>query len=243
MLAPALESNQENSMRGFAVDAAVIIMLVILVAILSFSNPFLRPLTTWDLQNPDLRHPYLQDIVPFSTLMLISILLPIVIIAAVARNTRVISAVSISFAMGALVTLCVTDLLKLLAGRFRPDFIDRCKPIMSTLLNGTLPNNDILECTGSVKLIRNGRLSWPSGHASQSFFGLVFLTFWMYETMDAKKWKSIRLVISILPILLAAFVAISRWQQNVHHPTDLISGTLLGGSVAYFYYFHHYNKQ
>ena len=51
-----------------------------------------------------------------------------------------------------------TNILKLLCGRLRPDFLDRCKPISLT----TFP----IVCTGNIKDIMDGRKSFPSGHTS-----------------------------------------------------------------------------
>lgn len=91
----------------------------------------------------------------------------------------------------------------------------------------------------------DGRRSWPSGHSSLSFAGLGFLGLWFFglvldgsyivsDQMNVpKKWwylqsrpgRAWRFVLPFAPWLLASYVAISRSQQYVHHPTDVLSGT------------------
>ena len=41
-----------------------------------------------------------------------------------------------------------------------------------------------------------------------------------------------RFMLVLFPLLLASYVAISRTQQYVHHPTDVLAGCLLGVVVA-----------
>ena len=79
----------------------------------------------------------------------------------------------ISFAFGGLITIFATDVGKYTAGRLRPHFLSICKPPSSVFINCT--HNYILHdvCTGDPGLLREGRLSFPSGHAS--FSGILML--------------------------------------------------------------------
>ena len=74
----------------------------------------------------------------------------------------------ISFAFGGLITIFATDVGKYTAGRLRPHFLSICKPPSSVFINCS--HNYILDdvCTGDPGLLREGRLSFPSGHASFS---------------------------------------------------------------------------
>lgn len=74
----------------------------------------------------------------------------------------------LSFAFGGLITVFVTDVGKYTVGRLRPHFLSICKAPTSIFINCS--HNYILDdvCTGDPDLLRAGRLSFPSGHASFS---------------------------------------------------------------------------
>ncbi|TPX43828.1 hypothetical protein SeMB42_g00232 [Synchytrium endobioticum] len=129
-------------------------------------------------------------------------------------------------------TKVMTDLFKVWMGRFRPDFLDRCQF-----------DNAILECTGEHKLIRDGRESWPSGHTSASFCGMGLVSLYLAGKLSA--WcvdeppyggRVFSLVLSVMPLIGAAYIGISRTEENKHHPTDVLSGAVLGFAIAYISY-------
>ena len=80
--------------------------------------------------------------------------------------------------LGFLVTLTLTslltDILKNVIGRPRPDFLSRCMPRKGT------PGNVLVEwtvCTQPNKgMLQDGWRSFPSGHSSFSFSGLGYLS-------------------------------------------------------------------
>ena len=49
------------------------------------------------------------------------------------------------------------------------------------------------------------------------------------------------LVLPLLPVILAAYIAVSRLMDYRHHPTDILAGTILGASIATAVY-HVYHK-
>lgn len=76
--------------------------------------------------------------------------------------------IAISVIFGGLTTVFVTDVGKYTVGRLRPHFLAICKAPPSVFINCS--HNYILDdvCTGDPGLLREGRLSFPSGHASFS---------------------------------------------------------------------------
>lgn len=71
----------------------------------------------------------------------------------------------------------LTELLKRLCGRLRPDFLARCQPALA--LDGALLGAAALDCTGPAKLVADGRMSFPSGHSSCAMaiglFGALYI--------------------------------------------------------------------
>lgn len=80
----------------------------------------------------------------------------------------------VSFAFGGLVSIFVTDIGKYTVGRLRPHFLSICRAPSSVFINCS--HSYITEdvCTGDPSLLREGRLSFPSGHAS--FSGIIPLS-------------------------------------------------------------------
>ncbi|OBZ73760.1 putative lipid phosphate phosphatase 3, chloroplastic [Grifola frondosa] len=133
-----------------------------------------------------------------------------------------------------------TESLKNRVGRLRPDFLDRCKW-----------DKTLKACAGNLDKVLDGRRSFPSGHSSTAFAGMTFLSFWIAGMTGA--WcinqpassasllssKLARLSLSIIPLLFATWVAISRVEDNRHHIEDVIVGSLIGitsAAICYLIY-------
>ncbi|KAG8889269.1 hypothetical protein FRB98_005082 [Tulasnella sp. 332] len=137
------------------------------------------------------------------------------------------------------VSNAITTTLKLRIGRLRPDFLDRCAWDVYNHV-----------CTGSPKVIREGRKSFPSGHSTTAFSGLGFLFLFLAGKSGAfcltavigRKAHHSRLLMIILtawPLVLAGWVAVTRVEDYRHHKEDVIVGSLIGFScacIAYFIY-------
>jgi membrane-associated phospholipid phosphatase len=85
-----------------------------------------------------------------------------------------------------LVTSVVTSATKITVGRYRPDWLDRCRPDLPsdiTLAYGASPADNIA-CSGSTlsaSKMRDGHWSFPSGHASTVFaFAIYSATYCMW---------------------------------------------------------------
>ena len=79
------------------------------------------------------------------------------------------------FLVGAAVNVVLTDVGKYTVGRLRPHFLAVCKPDFSKLNCTTGFHKNFItnyECTGDKDLIKEARLSFPSGHSS--FAGIIF---------------------------------------------------------------------
>lgn len=148
----------------------------------------------------------------------------------------------LAFAISVLVNGFVTNFLKVWIGRPRPDFLARCQPRDGTNVDGLVT---VEVCTTSDQSkLEDGFKSLPSGHASISFSSFYFLSLWMAgqlnvfspDAVNGTNGTSVKALICFYPILLAAFVAISRTEDYRHRGSDIIAGTLIGTVIAWISY-------
>jgi len=130
-------------------------------------------------------------------------------------------------------TTAVVDSLKNRIGRLRPDFLTRCEWDAQTRM-----------CTGNLDDITEGRRSFPSGHSATAWSGMFFLSlflagqlaaWWFHSNRMSPKFLSSRVArftITLLPLIWATHVALSRLEDNRHHKEDVIVGSLLGVIAA-----------
>ncbi|KAI9454430.1 lipid phosphate phosphatase 1 [Russula earlei] len=133
----------------------------------------------------------------------------------------------------------ITEALKNRVGRLRPDFLSRCEWDLSRL-----------ECTGDPKAILDGRKSFPSGHASSAFVGMIFVTlflagktaalcFGINPRLSVIRSRFARLGLVLSPLYFAIWVAVTRVEDNRHHREDVIVGGVIGifsGTICYLLY-------
>jgi len=131
----------------------------------------------------------------------------------------------------------VTEALKHSVGRLRPDFLVICKW-----------EEIAEECTGVTNDILDGRKSFPSGHSSTAFSGMMFLSLWIAGRTAAwcfsvpkapRNCYSSRMMVffvTLLPLFWASHVALTRLQDYRHHKEDIIVGSFIGMVSAFLSY-------
>ncbi|KAK9934683.1 hypothetical protein M0R45_021818 [Rubus argutus] len=216
-------------------DWLILLLLVVIEVVMYIIHPFYR-FVGKDMMT-DLKYPMKENTVPFWAVPIYAILVPIAIFVLVyARRKDVYdlhhSILGLLFAV--LITAVFTDAMKNGAGRPRPDFFWRCFP-------DGIDNYDKwgdVVCHGKASDIKEGHKSFPSGHASASFAGLGFLSFYLCGKIKAfdRKGHIAKLCIIALPLLVASLVAVSRVSDYWHHWQDVFAGGLLGLVVAAFCY-------
>jgi membrane-associated phospholipid phosphatase len=151
----------------------------------------------------------------------------------------------------------ITTATKLAVGIHRPDFLDRCQPALPppgevTLSYGAGAAANAACLSGaSARELREGRLSFPSGHASTAFvfasYGCVYSVWTFCGLRDggaarpagaarARLAANARAAAALWFVLIqlgwAWGVAASRVIDNKHAPGDVASGALLGAGFG-----------
>lgn len=222
--------------RSHMHDWLILILLVVVEVILNVIEPFHRFVGKEMLT--DLSYPLQTNTIPFWSVPLIAILLPIVVILVyyfIRQDVYDLHHAILGLLFSVLITAVITDAIKDAVGRPRPDFFWRCFPDGKGVFDTR--TTDVL-CTGDKSVIKEGHKSFPSGHTSWSFAGLSFLSWYLSGKIRAfdRKGHVAKLCIVFLPILLAALVGVSRVDDYWHHWQDVFAGGLIGATVASFCY-------
>ena len=155
-----------------------------------------------------------------------------------------------------LASLLVTQVTKFVVGRPRPDFLSRCNPVVPANITIAIGGDyDYLwPCQRPWDgVLKNGYLSFPSGHASIAFSLATYTSaylIWCWHmrlpwtpvanvSWTAQFYLDLRNVAAKLWMLLVLSTAwgitISRVIDDQHHVSDIIAGMLLGSYVALVY--------
>ncbi|KAA0184946.1 hypothetical protein HAZT_HAZT010834 [Hyalella azteca] len=152
-----------------------------------------------------------------------------------------------AFSLAVVANSLIVNTMQVMIGRPRPDFLQRCFPDGVVKWPSGDPDGGLgiggvdfsALCTGNPEVILEGRKSFPSGCASLSFCGLGYLSLWLcqqfsvFTTGRAQAW---RFVLAMAPLGSAAFIALSRTCDYLHHWQDVLVGAMLGWSLAFVCY-------
>ncbi|KAL3662593.1 hypothetical protein V7S43_012445 [Phytophthora oleae] len=149
----------------------------------------------------------------------------------------------LSLAQSASMSELLTEFTKNLTGRFRPSFYDMCGWQYQVVWDGV--TNLCSDPAGE----KEGRKSFPSGHASFAWSTMLVLTLYLLgrsrincknrsESAIRGGRKMLKLVLCFVPSFVAAWVATTRSIDNWHHYSDILAGSIIGvvsACVAYSY--------
>jgi len=186
-----------------------------------FVNPFHRYLPPND---PSVAYPEVPDIVSNALLMILSIVLPVAIFALAQiylKNGHDCHHAMLGLFVAISLTNVFTASVKSAAGRYRPNWLS------------TYHGDE-----------NEGRYSFPSGHSSNSFAGMVFLSLYFMGKFQVFRkdqvvplWKPL---IGLSPLLICFFIAVSRTVDYHHNFSDILAGSLIGTGFSIFAYFLYY---
>lgn len=226
----------------------VCVLLVLFFAYFEHLQPFYRQ---FRLDDVSLQHPFaVVERVTDIQLYLVLTLVPMLYMAAVAVHRaqtrragdaapKPVSVAVLGLWMSLVLAAILTDVLKVWIGNPRPDFLERCGAAAGTPSDSFVAVDVCTAPLGASRLA-DGMKSTPLGHSSIAFAGMYFLFLWMGRDAGVRKsW--LLLLARTLPMLAAAYIALSRTQDYRHHFKDVFLGLLLGAGTArlvYEKYFH-----
>ena len=208
-----------------------------------------------DIVYPSLAYPARGWTIPSRVSGLIAALVPISVILLAQLRIRSFwdannGAMGVGYAL--LLGTLFQVIIKVLVGGLRPYFLVVCQPDVSlatpaahdtTGLNGVgfqqiMYTADV--CSNPDRAaVRGAMMSFPSGHATAAFGGLVFLFLWMNAKL--KVWGNYRtsiwwLALLFAPLLGAALQACVLTVDMAHHWYDILAGAFIGTMMAFASY-------
>ncbi|GAB0089846.1 Putative phosphatidate phosphatase [Sergentomyia squamirostris] len=143
------------------------------------------------------------------------------------------------FGFGAACSQLTTDIAKYSIGRLRPHFYSLCQPIRADNTTCNDPQNqgiyiEDFHCINDPthRLLKEMRLSFPSGHASFSAYTLIYLSIYLQARMTWSGSKLMRHALQFVFLMMFWFTALSRVSDYKHHWSDVLSGALIGTTTA-----------
>lgn len=227
---------------ALATDWLASLILLVIGRRLADRQPFQQPIKPF-VGDPTLQYDYVpvdQQTISGEFNIWLTLMLPLAIMLLISigrRSAKEAHHAALGLISGYIINDLVTNFIKGRVGRFRPDFFARCQWDATREI-----------CTGIPAMIQEGRRSFPSGHSSSAFYGCVFLVLFLAGKSRAFTFAStlphsgtlysrlLKLGLAIWPLFLCFFIAISRWEDHWHHPTDIIAGSVIGTILALIIY-------
>jgi len=191
---------------------------------------------------PEYAYPMLKNIVPIWLAAFLAFIFGFASMVILQFRIRSWLDFSASFLglLYSLVTAAVFQVfLKWAIGGLRPHFYEVCKPNTDGFNVGRGYKQLMVDrsvCTGDDKEINDSLESFPSGHSTAAFAGLVFMSLYLnaklkiFAPMKAPYWMY---VLFWAPILGATLIAGSLTIDEFHNWYDVVAGAIIGTVMAF----------
>uniref|UniRef100_A0A224XH03 Putative lipid phosphate phosphatase n=1 Tax=Panstrongylus lignarius TaxID=156445 RepID=A0A224XH03_9HEMI len=138
------------------------------------------------------------------------------------------------FLFGAACSQLTTDIAKYMIGRLRPHFIDICNPDVDC----SQPANRFryiyeFNCLKkNTSLIKDARLSFPSGHSSFAAFTMIYLAIYVHVKIKFNGSYLLKNLMQFFCIAICWMTGLSRVSDYKHHWSDVTAGFIIGITAA-----------
>lgn len=249
-----MDRSSKMILRKIIIDFVCIFIVGMTVLMFHlFGKPYKRGFFCND---ESLYHPFHDSTVTSAMLYVIGLLLPIFTMLAGeylyarysnADSTKILFGYNIPpwiwnayekigiFGFGAATTVLFTDIAKYTIGRLRPHFMTLCEPnINCSLIENQHRYIENYSCSQNISksLLKEIRLSFPSGHSSFSAYTMIYLAIYLQLRITWKGSKLLKHFLQLVCLLMAWFTALSRISDYKHHWSDVLAGSILGAITA-----------
>ncbi|GAM86168.1 hypothetical protein ANO11243_041790 [Dothideomycetidae sp. 11243] len=198
---------------AYGIDWLLIVAVAAVGGGLSYISPYKR---TFSLADLAISYPYRNSAISTSVLVVLSLIIPAVVIVLVAgvfcpslasrsslpgrkfwgRKIWEINAGLMGLALSYVMALLLTQMVKNLFGKPRPDLLARCMPDLANITAYVVGGDgrdvaqtwsmvDVDICTNTDKsVLDDGFRSFFSGHSSSAFSGLLYLSLWLAAKLN-----------------------------------------------------------
>lgn len=201
-------------------------------------------------RDPTLSYPLVHSTVPVSLLVVLTLLLPSLALAALQWLGLFSPKVTHGLLQGALffghaMQFATVNCIKCYCGRLRPNFFALCdykgyaatfdsEVAMASYLDATKTGR-IGDASGCLKQIHQSHLSFPSGHSSWSLAGLGFLALCMCGIVKSRKASGAWQTCAVAgPLSVALWICCTRLRDYWHNFDDVVAGAAIGALAAYW---------
>ncbi|POY71856.1 hypothetical protein BMF94_5217 [Rhodotorula taiwanensis] len=232
---------------ALVVDWLVVVILNLISTWVERQYPYERDPARY-LDDPSLQWPVTKERVPAGPntwLDVYTFWIPIAVVvlvgAGVKRSFHDVHHGILVFLSSRALMRIIVECLKNRVGRLRPDFFSRCQ--WDAVAQA---------CRGPLALVKDGRRSFPSGHSSTSWQAMLFVSLYLAGKNGAFAFAApfprsgflqsrlLRFVIVLAPLFLGTWICVTRLEDHRHHPTDVITGSLIGALCALIMYATYY---
>ena len=234
---------------GAPVELVVLVVVAAWAAAVDFAGapnpiPFIE-------RDPSLSYPRMQQTVPTSVLVAISIGVPGVmyalgaLLAVVRRKLSLWAALvpfawlCIALAQALLLSDAIANTAKVWMSFQRPNYFALCdyKGFLSNstaYLQATVPGalGDPGRCVGNDAW--DAQRSFPSGHATTATAGMAMASLFLRAALGVRRgdYYGPASLAATAPLVIALWISISRVRDRWHNVVDVISGAILGALCA-----------
>ncbi|CAL8115358.1 unnamed protein product [Orchesella dallaii] len=223
---------------NFLMEVTLRVVLFLLFILSEYVEPIMiviQPEELWQYRYPELQSQVPIEIVFGSIIVFAPVVFFIFGNRRQYKNVREVSQAALAITLGISLTGLITNTLKVLVGRPRPCFLERCYG------HEYLRIEDVSKpCIVTGDWVQDRRKSFPSGHASLAFSAFGMMSLYVAGKLGTfnRKFQTTgwQLVVTLMPLILASWIAISRYSDYHHHASDIFIGSLIGLTVGYLSY-------
>ncbi|KAJ7349442.1 phosphatidic acid phosphatase type 2/haloperoxidase [Mycena albidolilacea] len=192
---------------------------------------------------PEFAYPIRKEIVPIFAAALIAFFVPFFFFALFQARRRSLDDLCTTTLglLKSLITAAVFQVwLKWLIGGLRPHFYAACQP---NIQPGAAPSGsgfaaimyDRTICTGDEKTINDSLESFPSGHSTAAWAGLLYLALYInaqLKVMSAHNPAYWKMILMFAPLLGATLISGALTIDEFHNWYDVVAGAIIGTCTA-----------